>query len=195
MGVAAAADELLTSGMAAARLFAPGSSALVLGGPGVRDALTDRGVVVRDPGEPVDAVVAGWHKDFDFESLSAGMRAIVAGARFVATNDDPSYPGEDGVLPGAGAIVAFLATASGQRAEVAGKPNPPMVQLVREHLGDALAGSLLVGDRASTDGGIARALGIRFALVRTGIDPAADGGDVTPDVVADDLASLVAVYA
>ncbi len=57
-----------------------------------------------------------------------------AGARFVATNVDPTYPVAGGLLPGAGALVAAVATASGRAPEVAGKPEPPMVALVRAAL-------------------------------------------------------------
>jgi HAD superfamily hydrolase (TIGR01450 family) len=192
MGIPAGPDDLFTSGMAAAQLLDPGCRALVLGGEGVREALGERGIVDADGSAPADAVVVGWHRDFGFDSLAAGMRAILAGARFVATNDDPSYPAEDGVLPGCGAIVAFLATAAGQQPEVAGKPNPPMVTVVRERLGAALDGSTFVGDRLSTDGAMARALGVRFVLVRTGVDDQHNMSVVVPDEIADDLAAAVA---
>lgn len=191
LGAPADPASLLTSGQAAATMLEPGSTALVCGGNGVVEALTERGVDVVREGD-ADTVVVGWHRDFDFSRMEAANRAIRRGARFVATNDDATYPAPDGPLPGCGAIVAAIRTATGVEAEVAGKPHPPMLDLCRRRLGEGLAGSTLVGDRPDTDGEMARRLGVRFALVLTGIVGAGDLPVVPePDVVAADLASLV----
>ena len=191
LGVPADPESLLTSAQAAATMLDPGTTALVCGGDGVVEALTERGVhVVRDG--DADAVVVGWHRDFDFGRLAAANRAIRQGARFVATNTDETYPAPDGPLPGCGALVAAVRTASGVEPEVAGKPHPPMIDLCRRRLGEGLAGSTLVGDRPDTDGEMARRLGVRFALVLTGIVGPGDlPVDPEPDVVAADLAALV----
>ena len=112
------------------------------------------------------------------------------GARLVGTNDDPTYPSPDGPLPGCGAILAAVATAAGVRPEVAGKPYDAMVELVRHRVrGD---GGVMAGDRPSTDGLLARRLGLRFGLVLSGVTTEADlPVDPAPDVVASNLASLV----
>jgi 4-nitrophenyl phosphatase len=107
-------------------------------------------------------VVVGWHRHFDFDRLDRASRAIRAGARFVATNTDATYPAPDGLLPGNGSLVAAVATASGRRPEVAGKPEAPTVAMVRRRCGDR---GVVVGDRPSTDGALATALGWPFALV------------------------------
>lgn len=192
VGVAAGAGELLTSAQAAAALVPRGSTALVCGGPGVDEALQARGVRTRRDGD-ADVVVVGWHRDFDFDRLATAARAVRRGARLLATNDDATYPAPDGPLPGCGAILAAVQVASGVTAEVAGKPNEPMAALVRARLGNTLARSTLVGDRTNTDGAMARRLGIRFALVLSGIT-APEDLPVTPepDVVARDLGALVA---
>ncbi|HUA96614.1 MAG TPA: HAD family hydrolase, partial [Acidimicrobiales bacterium] len=91
VGIEASADDLVTSGQAAATLLAPGARALVLGGGGVVESLTARGVeVVELP--PVDAVVVGWTRQFDFDRLAAAATAVRAGATLVGTNDDPTFP-------------------------------------------------------------------------------------------------------
>jgi glycerol-1-phosphatase len=164
-GVEADPSEVLTSALAAADLLAadlaPGSKVLACSGPGVVEALEARGFEVTDVG-PADAVVVGWHRTFDFDRLDRASAAIRAGARFVATNTDATYPAPDGLLPGNGALVAAVATASGCRPEVAGKPEPPTVALVRARFGDT---GVIAGDRPSTDGALAEALGWPFALV------------------------------
>ena len=103
----------------------------------------------------------------------------------------PTYPAAGHTLPGAGAIVASIATASGRTPEVAGKPEPAIVAMVRRRLGDH---GVMVGDRPSTDGAMATALGWPFALVLSGIgghDPSEPVPTPPPALVADDLAALV----
>lgn len=193
-GIAAAADEVMTSAQAAAELLSDtmpaGAAVLACAGPGVVEALEQAGFRVTDRG-PVDAVVVGWHRDFDFDGLDRAASAVRAGARFVATNTDATYPGADHVLPGAGAIVAAIVTASGRTPEVAGKPEAACAAMVRHRVGDR---GVMVGDRPSTDGALATALGWPFALVLSGIgghDPSEPVPTPPPAFVADDLAALV----
>ena len=120
----AATGEVITSAMAAARLLEPGERVLVCGGPGVVEAVEGRGaVVVRDG--LADAVLVGFHREFDYERLRIAAAAVRAGARLLATNDDATYPTPDGPIPGGGAILASIATATGVRPIVAGKPHAP----------------------------------------------------------------------
>ena len=116
-----------------------------------------------------------------------------AGARLVATNDDATYPSGDGLLPGGGAILAAVTTATKAAPTVAGKPYGPMCEAVWRRLGrDQPAGrAMVVGDRPDTDGRFARALGYQFALVLSGVTHHADGADPAPDVVADDALAVV----
>lgn len=196
-GVPASPEDVLTSALAAASLLAAdlgrGARVLACAGPGVVDAL--RTVGLRPVGRtPAEAVVVGLHRNFDFDELDRASAAVRGGARFVATNLDPTYPVPGGMIPGSGAIVAAVATAAGRVPEVAGKPEPPMVDLVRRQLGP---NGVVVGDRPSTDGALARALRWPFALVLSGVarrDPPPGGEPVPnppPPFVASDLAELV----
>lgn len=188
MGVAAGADEVVTSGQAAASLLEPGTTALVCAGPGVEEALAERGVRAVREGA-ADAVVVGWHPDFDYARLTAAASAVMGGARLVGTNDDATYPTDAGLIPGGGALLAAVAYASGATPEVAGKPHEAMVALVESRVGPV---EVMVGDRPSTDGALARNMGARFALVLTGVTDA-DSVPVEPepDLVAPDLAAVV----
>lgn len=165
IGIPAAPEDLLTSATAAAAVLAqdlpPGAKVLACAGAGVVEALEAGGFEVVAEG-PCEAVVVGWHQNFDFPRLARASAAVRAGARFLATNLDPTYPGPDGLLPGNGSLVAAVSTASGGTPEVAGKPEPATVALVRQRFGDH---GVMVGDRPSTDGALARALGWPFALV------------------------------
>lgn len=194
-GIGADPADVMTSAQAAAELLegtlAPGVRVLACAGLGVVEALEQAKFEVVDRG-PADAVVVGFHREFDFDRLDRASRAVRDGARFVATNADPTYPvGAGQVIPGAGSILAAVATASGRTAEVAGKPEAATVAMVRRRLGDS---GVMVGDRPSTDGALADALGWPFALVLSGIgghDPTEPVPTPPPAFVADDLASLV----
>ncbi|MEJ7800804.1 MAG: HAD hydrolase-like protein, partial [Ilumatobacter sp.] len=113
-------------------------------------------------------------------------------ARFVATNDDATYPRPEGPTPGAGSIVAAVATAAGAEPVVAGKPHRPMADLARDRCGERFSAEtiLMVGDRWSTDGRFADVLGCVFALVRTGVtEPGAEAGGIA-DIDEADLAGV-----
>lgn len=179
-GVDAVAADIVSSAMAAAALLASeqprASTVLACAGEGVVESLTQHGFRIVD-GAPADAVVVGWHRDFDFDRLAVAADVVRAGARFVATNLDPTYPVPGGLLPGNGAIVAAVATAAGRTPVVAGKPEAPTVALVRERFGTV---GVVVGDRPSTDGALAEALGWPFALVLSGVAGTA-GEESVPD--------------
>jgi HAD superfamily hydrolase (TIGR01450 family) len=184
-----AEGDVVTSAMAAAALLPPGSTALVCAGPGVDEALARRDVhIVRDG--DADAVVVGFHLDFDYGRMRAASTAVRRGAALIGTNDDATYPTPEGEIPGGGAILAAVATASQTVPVVAGKPFAPMAEAVRMVVGDGP--HVMVGDRPSTDGLFAKELGATFGLVLSGVTGAADL-PVEPgaDVVAADLAAMV----
>jgi 4-nitrophenyl phosphatase len=202
IGVAAEGD-VISSATAAAGLLRPGERVLVAGGPGVTEAVIAAGATAIEGDDAaavsagVDVVVVGLHRTFDYERLRLATKAILGGARFVATNRDALFPTDDGPIPGGGSIVAAIATASGVEPETAGKPHPPMVTAVlRLLVGEGSVGEelrrrlVVVGDQVATDGRFAAALGCRFALVRTGSTPPGAGVDAQPDFDGADLAAI-----
>ncbi len=187
-GIHVEKQDLVSSAQAAATLLEPADKAFVCGGDGLLEALGDRGVEVVSEG-PAKAVVVGWTRSFDFDLLAASMNVVRSGARLIGTNDDPTYPTPAGLIPGAGSILAAVARASQTEPEVAGKPYPAMASLVRDMAPDT---SLVVGDRPATDGLFAKAMGVRFALVHSGVTPAAHGKlEPEPDLEAGDFAGVV----
>ncbi|MDH3708079.1 MAG: HAD-IIA family hydrolase [Acidimicrobiia bacterium] len=186
-----AAGAVITSAQSVVDLVESGQRVLVAAGPGVIEALTDADVeIVQRDHRGVDAVVIGIHDDFDYAELTEITRAVRAGARLLATNDDVSFPTPGGLVPGNGALVAAAEAATGVRATVAGKPHEPIAAMVRRRLGST---GVVVGDRPDTDGRFAETLGYDFALVMSGVT-SPDDLPVTPSPrwVADDLAALVA---
>lgn len=186
-----ATGAVISSARAAAALLSGGERVLVVGGPGLHEAVTAAGCeVVPEAEDRPDVVIAGLDRAVTYERLRQATLAIRSGARFVLTNPDATYPTPWGLEPGAGAIGAFLATAGGAAPAIGGKPEGAMVDLIRDRFGSE---GVVVGDRLDTDGRFAMALGYRFALVLSGVATALDRDPaVSPTVVVDDLAAAVA---
>ncbi len=184
--------HVVSSAQAGASLVEPGQRVFVLGGPGIVEAVLARGGEVITDGVKAgvaDAVLVGLDWELTYHRLLDASQHVREGARFIATNNDSSYPTENGLYPGAGALVAAVAVASNQTPTVAGKPHSPIADLVRHRFGSE---GIMVGDRADTDGLFARSVGYRFGLVFSGVTSIDDLPlDPTPDVTADDLLSLV----
>jgi glycerol 3-phosphatase-2 len=194
VGVSAAVEEIETSALTTASALAGRGieTALIVGEEGLVSALATAGISSVHADERPDAVVVGWDRGITYASLRDASVAIQRGAAFFASNDDPSYPAPDGVTwPGAGAIVAALAVASGSQPEVFGKPNPPILQAALARAGGGRP--LVIGDRVSTDIEGAHRVGWDSALVLTGISTREDLGSsgLTATYVVDDLAGLL----
>jgi phosphoglycolate/pyridoxal phosphate phosphatase family enzyme len=174
IGAQGDAAEVVTSADAVARLMHEqipalrGRSAYVIGGPGLIERVAEAGVRIDDGSDPTacSIVVVGWDRDLTYEKLRRATLAIRAGATFVASNTDATYPAPDGLWPGCGAIVAALRTSTGVEPMVAGKPQPLMLEVAQERVGGPPA--LMIGDRIETDVLAAQALGWPSALVLTG---------------------------
>lgn len=183
-GFGATGDMVATSAQAVATLLDGDSSVLVLGGRGIEDAVVERGSRVVGRWQDADTVVVGLDHGLTYERLSSAVLAVANGARFLASNHDPTYPTPEGLRPGAGAIVAAVHTATGVEPVVAGKPNAPMRQLLAAR---AQGEVWIVGDRDDTDLAMGRAEGWNTAHVRTGV---AGTPEEPPTVEAADLAAL-----
>ena len=114
MGVTVSPDEILVSGQATARFLAReyprGTRVHVFGMPALKQAMTDEGFVLAD--EDVQLVVASMDREVTYEKLKRATLLIRGGARFIATNLDPTNPSEEGLMPGTGSMIAALETAS-----------------------------------------------------------------------------------
>jgi 4-nitrophenyl phosphatase len=117
----------------------------------------------------VDVVVAGLDTDVTYGRLACASEAIRGGARFIATNRDPNYPHEKGMMPGAGSIVAAVETASGVVPVSLGKPGPLLLQVAAHAVGDDVADAVMIGDSLHSDIAAAHAVGARSVLMLTGI--------------------------
>jgi len=199
MGIVTSTEHVLNSATAAADYLAtqaaPGTPVYAIGGPGVREALRSHGFVLTD-GERADYVFVGWDRDLTWQKLATATLLIRGGAGFIATNPDRTFPMEEGLVPGNGAQVAALVTATDVTPVTAGKPGPLLYERALARMGTSPEATLVIGDRLDTDilGGLR--LGMPTALVLSGIVQADElpASPIHPDVVFDDLAALVRAW-
>ena len=199
MGAGGSPDEVVSSADATARLLERevpglrGRLAYVIGGEGLLNAVAGVGarIAIGEEGKDASLVVVGWDRSLTFDKLRLATLAVRGGAMFVASNTDATYPAQEGLWPGAGAIVAALRTSTGVVPLVAGKPDPGVFQVARERLGGSPA--LVVGDRVETDIMAAHAAGWPAALVLSGATgvPELAAAPAWPDFVLGRLTDLL----
>jgi glycerol 3-phosphatase-2 len=197
LGVQASLEEVVTVGGAIQHVLAergPGR-AYVIGSPAIFRHVADAGYRIVNHVEPAteaDVLIVAGHDDFNYTELQDGMRAVLAGAEMIAAGRDRSFPGDGGLRPGSGAIVAALEYATERPARLVGKPDPQIFFTALDRLNGGR--TLMVGDHLVADLKGASAAGLVAAIVLTGVasrQQATAAADPAPVAVAEDLYALV----
>jgi len=167
--------SIWTSALATASFLAdqrPGGSAFVIGEAGLTTALHDEGYTLteRDP----DYVVLGETRTYSFERIATAIRLISGGARFIATNPDPTGPSPTGPLPATGAVAALISRATGVEPYFVGKPNPLMMRSALNAIDAHSETTAMIGDRMDTDIVAGLEAGLETILVLTGVTAEAE---------------------
>jgi 4-nitrophenyl phosphatase len=169
MGVAIEESDVLTSAQATAlyleKVAPPGARVYAIGEEGLRAALRGKYTIAQ---EGADFVVVGMDSELTYEKLKTATFLIRGGARFIATNPDRTLPSEEGLLPGNGAILAALETATGVAPFVVGKPEPAIFDLALAKMGVGKEGAAVIGDYLETDILGGRRAGLMTILVLSG---------------------------
>lgn len=145
----------------------PGGTAYVVGESGLTTALHEIGYVLTEV-DP-DYVVLGETRTYSFEAITTAIRLVERGARFIATNPDPTGPSRDGVLPATGSVAALITRATGRDPYYIGKPNPLMMRSALRRIDAHSQTSVMIGDRMDTDVISGMEAGMRTILVTSGI--------------------------
>jgi 4-nitrophenyl phosphatase len=199
MGIEMPAALIMTSPIATRRFLeseAPrGTGIYCVGMAGLREALFGDGYYAEDDASPA-YVVVGMDFEVTYRQLRRACLHIRAGARFIGTNPDTTFPAEDGIVPGCGALLALLRAGAETEPFVVGKPGPTMFHATVAMLGADPQRTLTIGDRLDTDIAGSRAANLASALVLTGVTSRAalEGSEVQPDAVFADLPELVAAW-
>ena len=192
--------QIISSALAAAdvlaKRFPDGGPVFIVGENGIQRALEERSFQpIVDPDDqttPV-AVISSFDRSVTYGKLSRATLHIRAGALFYGTNPDKTFPTPQGLVPGAGSILAAIEAATSVEPIIIGKPEPAMMYMALERLGTTPEDTLVVGDRLETDIAAGQAAGCKTAVVLSGVSTKgqAENWQPAPDVIADDLTALV----
>lgn len=185
---------LWTSAMATAQFLndqRPHGSAYVLGEAGLTSALHEVGYTLSEV-DP-DYVVLGENRAYSLDAITRGIQLIRGGARFIATNPDPTSPTLAGPVPATGSVAALIRTATGAEPYFVGKPNPLMMRSALNMVGAHSETTVMIGDRMDTDIVAGIEAGLHTVLVLSGVTHRADIDrfPYRPWTVAESIADLV----
>jgi NagD protein len=187
-------EAIWTSALATAKFLddqRPGGTAFVIGEAGLTTALHEAGYTMTER-EP-DYVVLGETRTYSFERITRAIRLITSGARFIATNPDPTGPSQDGVLPATGSVAALISRATGVDPYYVGKPNPLMMRSALNAIDAHSETAAMIGDRMDTDVVAGLEAGLEAILVLTGVTTRADAErhPYRPSRIVDSIADLI----
>ncbi len=187
-------EAIWTSALATARFLdeqRPQGTAFVIGEAGLTTALHERGYVLSE--RSPDYVVLGETRSYSLDAITRAIRLILAGARFIATNPDPTGPSPDGPQPATGAVAALIAKATGVAPYFVGKPNPLMMRAALRAIDAHSESTVMIGDRMDTDVVAGMEAGLETVLVLTGSTRAADVSrfPFRPSRICDSIADVV----
>jgi NagD protein len=187
-------ESIWTSALATAQFLAdqePGGSAYVIGEAGLTTALHAIGYVLTETAP--DFVVLGETKTYSFEEITRAIRLISKGARFIATNPDPTGPSAEGPTPACGAVAALITRATGRDPYIVGKPNPMMFRSALNAIDAHSETTAMVGDRMDTDVVAGMEAGLETFLVLTGSTARDDVAryPFRPSHIRDSIADLI----
>lgn len=195
MGFEVSTEDIYCSSYVTARVLkrAGVRKVYVVGEEGLTEELSREGLELVEPSR-AECVVVGLDRWVTYQKLAEALRCLTRGALFVATNEDSTLPVENGVLPGAGAIVAALERASGRKPDIViGKPAPTMFKMILEEKRLNPLTTIVVGDRIDTDVAGAKRLGIVTALVLSGATSRDElsSSPLRPDFVLESLSEIL----
>jgi NagD protein len=168
-GLGVPEERIWTSANATARFLQeqrPGGTAFAIGEAGLTTALHEAGYTLTE--RSPDYVVLGETRSYSFERITAAIRLVAAGARFIATNPDATGPTPQGPLPATGSVAALISRATGVAPYFVGKPNPLMMRSALNAIDAHSETTAMVGDRMDTDVVSGLEAGMHTVLVLTG---------------------------
>ena len=191
--------QVVTSSLSVAHMISrnlpAGGPVFAIGEAGLMLALREQGfeLLSVEEAEKAQAVVMGIDRGINFAKMCEAALLVRRGVPFYATNPDKTFPTPRGEIPGAGAWISVITTATGIEPIYAGKPAPYLLELARERLDTSKEETLIVGDRLETDIAGGQGAGYPVALVLSGVCTREQGEVWRPvvDIIVEDLSTLV----
>ncbi len=195
MGLEAGTDKIVTSGQATVfylKKHYPGKRVFLLGNDLLKKEFEEEGVVLDE--ENPEIVVTAFDTTLDYGKMCRVCDLVRAGLPYIATHPDYNCPTEDGFIPDAGAIHAFIHASAGRYPDrVIGKPNGDIIDYLLERAGTERGRTAMVGDRLYTDIAAGRNHGLKSVLVLSGEASAGDveKSEVKPDLVFQSVREMI----
>ncbi|SDB80541.1 NagD protein [Raineyella antarctica] len=169
----------------------PGATVYVIGEAGLTTALHEAGMILSET--DAEYVVLGETRAWSLPAITRAINLIIGGAKFIATNPDPTGPSPEGILPATGSVAALITRATGIEPYYCGKPNPYMMRAALNRIGAHSEQAVMIGDRMDTDVISGLEAGMRTILVLSGITQRGDLGrfPYRPTRICDSIADVV----
>jgi len=200
MNIIVEAESIITSSSATAIYLRKNynikeKKAYIIGAKSLKDEIEEIGLnlISGQGATTADFVIVGKDPDFNYEMMKLATLAIRNSAIFIATNSDSTFPTQEGLTPGAGAIVSSIETASGVKAKVIGKPNIFIMEIAISKFKGNKKQTVIIGDRLETDILAGKRVGISTVLVLTGVTNKEDieKSEIEPDWIFDGIWNLL----
>ena len=170
LGIEVKEEHIYSSAMATGTYLKdvfPACSAFVLGEGGLLKSLEESGIKLVD--DDPEFVILGEGHEFTLQMVHQAVDMILCGAKFIATNRDPSPRKAGWNNLGIAATTAMIEEATGREAFVIGKPSPVMMRSASNYMKIGPSDITMIGDTMETDiiGGMY--MGFKTILVLSGI--------------------------
>lgn len=189
-------ENIYTSAMATAEFLSretPGASVFVIGEGGLLNAVAEAGFAISE--SRPDYVVLGEGRTLTIEMVEKAIDFIIAGAKFIVTNLDPSPRMRGWPKPGTAAVAAMIQEATGIKPLSCGKPSPILMRSARKRLGLRTQQMTVIGDTMETDifGGMS--MGYQTVLTLSGATKKEGLGryPYSPHLIVNDISEFTAL--
>lgn len=198
MGWQVGKDKIITSGQATISYLKkhyPHRKVFLLGNPVLREEFAEEGILLEE--EKPEVVVTAFDTSLDYAKMCKVCDFVRAGLPYLATHPDYNCPTEDGFIPDAGAIHAFIHASAGRYPDrIIGKPNADIVDYLLERTGAEREKTVMVGDRLYTDIAAGRNNGLKSVLVLSGEAGLSDleNSEIKPDLIFDSVKEMTPYF-
>lgn len=199
LGIKADIDNFFTSAQATILYLKknyPGKKVYCQGTKSLVQELICSGITATEEIEDdVDIVLLGFDTELTSDKLRKTCELLQRDLPYVATNPDLRCPVNFGFIPDCGAICRVIEAATNKKPLYIGKPEPIMVDFVREKYGYSKEETVVIGDRLYTDIATGLNAEVTAICVLTGEATIEDiqNGEVKPSLIFDSVKDIFGV--
>lgn len=196
MGLSVDESRIVTSGQATIEYLKrnfPGKRVFLLGNELLTREFEEAGICLSESDPQV--VVTGFDTSLTYDKMCRVCDLVRSGLPYIATHPDYNCPTENGFIPDAGAIHAFIhASAFRYPDHVVGKPGGDIMDYLAGRAGASREQTAMVGDRLYTDVAAGVNNGYTGILVLSGEAGMRDveESEIVPDLIFTSVREMIA---